>query len=119
MSASDENSAIFLTDAPAIIRNKIQKYAFSGGCTTSQEQREKGANLEVDVSFQYLQFFMEDDVRLAQIAADYGSGKLLTGEVKAILSDLLIARVREHQTARAAVSDEVIKAFMTVRPLQF
>jgi tryptophanyl-tRNA synthetase len=30
-------------------------------------QREKGANLDVDVPYQYLQFFMEDDDKLEEI----------------------------------------------------
>lgn len=36
----------------------------------------------MDVSYQYLQFFMEDDEELARIKADYNSGKLLTAEVR-------------------------------------
>jgi tryptophanyl-tRNA synthetase len=63
-----------------------------------EEHREKGGNPDVDVAYQYLQFFMEDDeVRgevacedkfradidqeLAKLNTDYRSGKLLTGEV--------------------------------------
>jgi len=119
MSASDENSAVFLTDTPAVIRNKIQKYAFSGGAVSAAEQRANGADLAVDVSYQYLTFFMEDDARLAQIEEAYGTGKMLTGEVKKVLSEILVNRVREHQLARASVTDDVIRAFMSVRPLDF
>jgi len=119
MSASDENSAVFLTDTPAVIRNKVQKYAFSGGAVSAAEQRANGADLNVDVSYQYLTFFLEDDARLAQIAQDYGTGKMLTGEVKKVLCEILVNRVREHQIARAAVTDDVIRAFMSVRPLDF
>ncbi len=46
---------------------QINKYAFSGGQDSLEKQRELGANLDVDVSYQWLQFFMFDDVRLAQI----------------------------------------------------
>ena len=46
---------------------QINKYAFSGGQATVEEHREKGGDCEVDVAYQYLTFFMEDDDRLQQI----------------------------------------------------
>ena len=67
MSASDPNSSIFLTDTPKQIKNKINKYAFSGGGTTVEEHREKGGNCDVDISYQYLTFFLEDDEKLEKI----------------------------------------------------
>lgn len=67
MSASDLNSAIFLTDSPKDIKSKVNKYAFSGGGATLEEHKAKGANLDVDVPYQYLRFFLEDDQRLEEI----------------------------------------------------
>lgn len=61
MSASDDTSAIFMKDSAKEIKNKVNKYAFSGGRETVEEHREKGGNPDVDVSYQYLQFFLEDD----------------------------------------------------------
>jgi tryptophanyl-tRNA synthetase len=61
MSSSDPNSGIILTDSADDIKRKISKYAFSGGQPTVELQREKGADLDIDVPFQYLQFFLEDD----------------------------------------------------------
>lgn len=118
MSASNTNSAVFLTDTPSMIRTKVNN-AISGGGTTKEEQERDGANLEVDVPYQYLQFFLDDDEKLKQIGDDYSSGKMLTGQVKKILIDVLIEKVHQHQTARSFVTDEVIKAFMTPRPLNF
>ena len=46
---------------------QINKYAFSGGGASVEEHREKGGNCDIDISFQYLTFFLEDDERLAQI----------------------------------------------------
>lgn len=65
MSASDSTSAIFLTDTPKEIENKIKKYAFSGGRETIEEHRKFGADLEVDISYNYLKFFYEDDDSLS------------------------------------------------------
>ena len=45
----------------------INKYAFSGGGATVEEHKAKGGDCDVDVSFQYLTFFMEDDGRLEEI----------------------------------------------------
>lgn len=61
MSSSNLQNTILLTDTPADVKKKINKYAFSGGGATVEEQRSKGANLDVDMSYQYLKFFMEDD----------------------------------------------------------
>lgn len=36
------------------IKNKIMKYCFSGGQDSAEEQRKYGANLEVDVAYEYL-----------------------------------------------------------------
>jgi tryptophanyl-tRNA synthetase len=38
--------------------------------------------LEVDVPYQYLRFFLEDDARLEEIRVNYGSGKMMSGELK-------------------------------------
>lgn len=46
---------------------QINKYAFSGGGATVEEHKEKGGNCEVDISYQYLRFFLEDDERLETI----------------------------------------------------
>lgn len=119
MSASDSNSAIYLTDLPSQIKEKITKHAFSGGKDTLAEHRAKGADLAVDVSYQYLTFLVDDDAKLASIADEYSSGRMLTGEIKALLSDILIKLVKEHQVARAAVTEETVDAFMSVRKLTF
>jgi len=78
-----------------------------------------GANLEVDVAYQYLRFFLEDDDKLKRIGEEYSRGELMTGQVKGILIELLSNMVEEHQKRRAGVTDEVVKSFMDVRPLDF
>lgn len=67
MSASDLNSAVFLTDTLKQIKNKINKHAFSGGQATVEEHRKLGGNCEVDTSYQWLRFFLEDDEELETI----------------------------------------------------
>lgn len=118
MSASNPASAIFLTDTKEEIRTKIMKYAFSGGGKTKEEHEKYGANLDVDVPFIYLTYFLEDDVLLKEIAENYGKGSMLTSQVKEKLVDVLCKVVGEHQERRARVTEEVVDRFMKVRPIQ-
>ena len=53
--------------AAALMCFQINRYAFSGGGSTVEEHKEKGGDCDVDISYQYLTFFMEDDERLAEI----------------------------------------------------
>ncbi|CAN0923214.1 Tryptophan--tRNA ligase, cytoplasmic [Linum grandiflorum] len=117
MSASDPNSAIYVTDSAKVIKNKINKYAFSGGQDSVEKHRELGGNLEVDIPVKYLSFFLEDDAELEHIKTEYGAGRMLTGEIKKRLADVLTEIVDRHRIARAAVTEDMVDAFMAVRPL--
>lgn len=119
MSASVDESAIFMRDTPNQIKNKINKYAFSGGKVTVEEHREKGGDTNVDVAYQYLRFFLEDDEELEKIRVAYESGEMLTGDLKAICIKELQTYVAAFQERRAKVDDEAVKLFMTTRPLQW
>jgi tryptophanyl-tRNA synthetase len=101
MDSSKEDVAILTIDDPATVKKKINKYAFSGGRDTIEEHRKLGGNTNVDVSFQYLRMFFEpDDKKLAEIEKNYRSGKLLSGELKAILIEKINAFLKEHQAKR-------------------
>lgn len=84
-----------------------------------EEHKEKGGNCDVDVSFQYLRFFMEDDARLEEIRKSYSSGELLTGFLKKELIEVLQKLIAAHQERRAKVTDDVVKEFMRPRKLKF
>ena len=85
---------------------------------TVEEHRRLGGNCEVDISFQYLTFFLEDDARLEEIRKSYSSGEMLTGELKKELIDLLTPLVTNLQEKRKTVTDDVVQQFMTPRPLK-
>lgn len=119
MSASDANSTIFCNDTLKQVKSKINKHAFSGGQATIEDHRKLGGNCDVDISFQYLKFFLEDDERLEQIQKDYTSGALLTGELKKILIDVVTPVLRDHQDRRAQISDELLHQYMSPRKLCF
>lgn len=119
MSASDVNSAVFLTDTPKQIKNKINKHAFSGGRPTLEEHREFGGNTDIDVSFQLLHFFLYDDDELERIRIAYTKGELLSGEIKKIAIETLQPIVADHQAKRKEVTDDVLNQFMTLRKLNY
>lgn len=110
MSASEESGTIYTTDAPEVVKKKINKYAFSGGQPTVEEHRKVGGNPDIDVSYQYLRIFFEpDDKKLKAIYDDYKSGKMLTGELKAILIDKVNSFLKTHQEKREKARDQIDK----------
>eukprot|EP01089_Gocevia_fonbrunei_P010036 TRINITY_DN2253_c0_g3_i3.p1 TRINITY_DN2253_c0_g3~~TRINITY_DN2253_c0_g3_i3.p1 ORF type:complete len:297 (-),score=69.39 TRINITY_DN2253_c0_g3_i3:16-906(-) len=117
MSASDPNSAIFLTDDKNTIKKKIFRYAASGGKDSVELHRKFGGDVNVDVSFQYLKFFLEDDAQLKQIEEKYTSGQMLTGELKKIAVDVISGVVERHKKMRETVDVAIVKKFMRVRKL--
>lgn len=100
MSASDPTSYVSMTDSPQQVKKKINKYAFSGGKDTEEEHRKLGGNVEVDVACQWLKYFEDSDEKLEKIYEDYSKGKLLSGEVKAILIEKINEILAKHQERR-------------------
>ena len=82
-----------------------------------ETQREDGAEERPRPARRASRRACRDEV--ARIGADYAAGRLLSGEVKARLVETLAPMVAEHQAARAAVTDDVVRHFMRVRPLAF
>jgi len=114
MSASDEKNTIYTTDSPEVVKKKINKYAFSGGQPDVDEHRRIGGNPDIDVSYQYLRiFFEQDDSKLKKIHDDYKSGKMLTGELKAILiekiNEFLSLHQEKREEARNNIDDYLLK----------
>ena len=97
MSSSKPNTTIFLTDDLKTIEKKI-KSAFSGGKSTIEEHRQYGGNPEIDVAYQYMMyFFEEDDTRLRELNEGYRSGKILAGEMKQICIEKASEWMKNHQ----------------------
>jgi tryptophanyl-tRNA synthetase len=112
MSGSVTTSSIYVSDSDADIDSKIMKHCFSGGKDNMEEHRKYGADLSVDVAYEYLRYMLEDDDLLAEIGAKYSKGELLTGEVKKILIKELQQIVNTHKSNRAKVTDEMVREFM-------
>ena len=100
-SSGSGETAIFLTDDEKTVKNKINKYAFSGGKATIEEHRKLGGEPEVDVAYQWLSILFEpNDKKLQQIHDEYKSGKMLTGEIKALLIGKLNSFLKNHRFAK-------------------
>lgn len=82
MSSSQPKTTLFLRDDIATVEKKIKR-AFSGGQPTVEEHRRLGGNPDIDVAYQYMMyFFEEDDAYLGEINAAFRAGTLLAGEMK-------------------------------------
>ncbi|HYD04033.1 MAG TPA: tryptophan--tRNA ligase [Alphaproteobacteria bacterium] len=114
MSSSDATSFVALTDEPEEAARKVKKYAFSGGRDTLDEHRRLGGNPDIDVSFQWLKIFEEDDALLEKIHNDYKSGALLSGELKNLLIEKLTAFLKDHQEKRRH-AEKVLHKYIHVK----
>ncbi|CUM63333.1 uncharacterized protein PRCAT00000905001 [Priceomyces carsonii] len=117
MSASDTTTTISMLDTPKQIQKKVNKYAFSGGRTSVEEHRKYGGDPDVDVAFQYLSFFSDDDEKLESLAEGYRKGEVLSGEMKKECIEELQKYVTAYQERRQKVDDSVAQAFMTPHKL--
>ena len=104
MSSTVPDSAIFLTDTPTQIASKIKK-SFSGGQVSKQDQLDKGADLSVDVAYQYLRFFLEDDAELDRITQYYGPDpqykpKMMCSDVKKRAIEVVTEVIQRLQVRR-------------------
>ena len=107
MSSSDENATIFTTDTPKAVKKKVGR-AFTGGCVSVEEQREKGGNPEVCSVFKYNYYLFEhDDAKLNELADKCRNGEILCGECKMCLTERINVFLEQHQDKREKAKDVV------------
>ena len=109
MSSTTADTSITTIDTPEQVKKKINKYAFSGGRDTIEEHRKHGGNPDIDIAYQWLRYFEFDDKKLKKVHDDYKSGKLLSGELKAILIEKINEYLAEHQKRREAAKKQLDK----------
>ena len=105
------NMTLYLNDDVREIKSKIKKHAYSGGKDTRELQERYGANLHVDVCYQYLTYFLDSDEELAAIAHAYRSGAMLTGQIKDITADVIGNLIARHQERVASITEEDMRKF--------
>ncbi|MDD5339697.1 MAG: tryptophan--tRNA ligase [Candidatus ainarchaeum sp.] len=111
-SSAGQETAILLTDDEKAVKNKINRYAFSGGRATIEEHRRLGGNPDIDVPYQWMKILFEpDDKKLRTVHDDYLAGRLLTGELKAMLIDRINSFLKGHREKKKKAEKE-IESFM-------
>lgn len=113
MSSSETNkkNTIFLKDSLKSISKKINK-SFSGGQETVELHREKGGVPDVDISFKYLTFFLDDDKKLQNLKEEYSKGNILSGELKKICFETIQPIILNHQENVKKITSDLIQEFL-------
>jgi tryptophanyl-tRNA synthetase len=96
MSASDPDTAIFLSDSEAEVGKKIGA-CFTGGRNTAEEQKKLGGKPEICKKYEIDLFHLESDEKLRDIFEKCKSGKRLCGECKKLTAEYLNAFLKAHQ----------------------
>jgi len=109
MNASEPETAIFTTDPPELVKQKIWR-AFTGGKGTVAEQRKEGANPNICTIFQYfLYLFEQDDKKLTEREKQCRAGETLCGDCKKELAERVNKFLAEHQKKREKARNIVDK----------
>ena len=108
-----------MSDSEKEIKKKINQHAFSGGQETLELHRELGGDPDVDVPYQYITYFEDDDDKVAKFAEEYRKGAMLTGDMKKECIALMTAYVTKFKDARAKVTDEVLDSYLKPRKLEW
>ena len=112
MSSSKPKTTLFLGDDLDVTAKKIKK-SFSGGQATLEEHRRLGGNPDIDVAYQYLMyFFEEDDKALHELYQGYKSGKILAGEMKQTCIDKASEWLKELKEKKDETA-HLVEAFLS------
>ncbi len=110
MSSSKPETAVFTTDDPETIENKISS-AFTGGQPTVAMQRKLGGNPYGCPVFSYLRYMFDSPKNSKERELKCRSGNLLCGECKQDLSSNSVSFLTEFQKRREKAKD-LVSQFM-------
>ncbi len=109
MSTTTGNT-IWLSDDEETVKEKIMKYALTGGRETLKMQKELGGQPDKCVVFAWLKYvFEEDDNKLKEIHDSCISGKRMCGECKEYLANKIYGLLHNLQKRRDKVDLEDYK----------
>lgn len=111
--ADVKTSTISLNTSPKDVAKLIKQHAFSGGKNTMEEHQMYGGDIRVDISYQYLTYFLESDKELKTIAEAYSSGTMSTDQIKKLAADVVSKVLEEHQKILKNLTDEDVKKFFS------
>ncbi len=103
--SKSRGNAIFLTDSDSEIKKKIMS-AYSGGRQTIEEHRKYGGNPDIDIAYLYLKAYFLAENEADALADEYRKGRVLSGELKTMLFEKVIKKVREFKERYNKVTDK-------------
>ncbi len=111
MSKRAPMSYFTLEEKPEAIANKISN-AFTGGQPTVKEQRKVGANPSICPIYDlYLFHFFDNDKDVVKLYDECRTGKMLCGECKSRLIEIVTRFVKDHQRKRLQYIDKAKEIF--------
>ena len=118
MSSSKAEATLFLDDTEEILRKKIMTLCLSGADPDPEVHKKKGGNVDMDIAYQYLRYFENDDKKLEEIKEGFSKGTISGVEIKEILVERLYKIMKEIQDNRKKVDDKVIEDFYSKKPME-
>jgi tryptophanyl-tRNA synthetase len=115
MSSSKPETAIFTTDDPEVVDEKVST-AFTGGQPSVALQRQLGANALGCPVFWYLRYFFDTEKQSDERMLKCTSGNLLCGECKSDLSKGAKPFVVEFKKRREKAKDVIDKFMYDEKP---
>ncbi len=115
MSGSRPKTAIYLTDSPENIREKIQK-AFTGSVSVLDVHKKLGGIPEACSVFSLLYFHHPDSQFVNDIYRRYKKGDIKMDELKKITGDFIVEIVEKHKKVKEKVGN--IDEFLLNQPLR-
>lgn len=115
MSGSKPKTAIYLTDSPEEIENKINK-AFTGAVSVLDVHKDLGGIPEACSVFSLLYFHHPDSVFVSDIYSRYKSGKITMKELKSVTIEFVTRLVLEHQKKKKTIKS--FDEFILNKPLK-
>jgi tryptophanyl-tRNA synthetase len=118
-SSVSTDSTLFLTDSAQVLRKKVMTHCFSGGGGngTLEDHRKYGGNTDVDIAYQYLRYFEEDDEALQKIHDTFSKGEMSCGEIKELLVKKFVEIYENIQNRKSKLSKEHLDEFYKIKPM--
>jgi tryptophanyl-tRNA synthetase len=122
-----ESSTEFKNDVPLYVRDsseeltrKVEKHCFSGGGGngTMEDHKKYGGNPEVDISYQYLKYFENDDNELQDNYDKFKKGELSCGDIKKKMVTKIYCLLCVIDEQRLKLSEESIKQYLDFNNLK-
>ena len=109
-STGNSNNVIFLDYTEKKIKKAIMS-AFSGGKDNVSDHKKYGGNIDVDVAYKYLTYFLESDSELERIRNEYTGGIMLSSEIKEITAGCITQIILTHQNTKLEITDDILIDF--------